>query len=160
MMGFRLIGCAGAAALMLVATAAHAVCEYRGVMGAQSTIAQEFEDSQWVVRVAVFGGDYHWSDEGESWTTYRLKVLQSYKGQSPAQITLFTMRDSGGFYLDGDNATPDLDHEYLLFLNPLALDRPPRDARQVNYSCGKSGRWDVVPAADRAELARLSSSPR
>lgn len=147
-------------ALMSLAAPAHAVCEYRGVMSAVSTVAQEFEDSQWVVRVSVVSGDYHWSNESESWTTYRLKVLQTYKGRPPAEVELFTTRDSGGFYIDGEGAVPDLDHEYLLFLVPSRQDLAPRGAQRVNYSCGKSGRWDDVSTADRVALARLSSTRR
>lgn len=139
---------------------ASALCIYHGKMNAKTTIRQEFADSRWVVQAKVTAADYHWADEGESWTIYHLQVLIRFKGDPPVNIELFTYRDSGGFYLD-KGVDPDLGGEYLLFLDPIspALHAPAaaHGATEVNYNCGQSKEWSQVTAADRSELARLSA---
>ena len=139
---------------------ASALCVYNGKMYAKTTMQQEFEDSRWVVQAKVIAADTHWSDEGESWTIYHLKVLTRFKGDPPVNIELFTYRDSGGFYLD-KGVDPDLGGEYLLFLDPISpASHAPAAAHvatEVNYNCGQSKEWSQVVAADRSELARLSA---
>jgi hypothetical protein len=156
----RMIGAAlvaSVAAVAAVATPARAFCEYDGVLYAKTTIAQEFRDSRYVVRARLLAADYHWSDEDESWTTYKVRILRYYKGAGPAKLKVFTYRNSGGFYLD-KGSNPDLEGEYLLFLHaPFSqLPKGARGAWDVNYSCGKSGTWAKVPASDRQTLERLS----
>ncbi len=80
-------------------------CMYKDQLYAKTTLSQEFADSRWVVRAKVLAADDHWSDEEESWTIYRLEVLTTFKGAPPPRISLFTYRDSGGFYLDQGGAT-------------------------------------------------------
>ncbi|GAA0735996.1 MULTISPECIES: hypothetical protein [Sphingomonas] len=139
---------------------ASALCIYRGADNAKTTIAQEFRDSRWVVRAHVVSVDYHWSDEDESWTLYRLKVVKSYKGNLTTRFTFFTERNSGGFYMDGNDGGPDLDRDYLLFLTPQAFGKgqpaSARGALWVNYNCGQSKVWNEVTAREAAELATLS----
>ncbi|QHD70612.1 hypothetical protein GS397_26220 (plasmid) [Sphingobium yanoikuyae] len=127
---------------------------------AKTSITREFHDSKWVVRAHVVSADYHWSDEGESWTLYRLKVVKSYKGNLQTRFTFFTERNSGGFYMDGAGGTPDFDRDYLLFLvsgGRSKADRPfAKDAPWVNYNCGQSKVWEEVTAHEAAELVALS----
>lgn len=104
--------------------------------------------------------DYHWSDEGESWTLYRLKVVQSFKGKLAGRFTFFTERNSGGFYMDGNGAVPDMDGDYLLFLMrlPRSTDPPAaRGALWVNYPCGQSKPWAEVSKVEQSQLRALSS---
>lgn len=143
----------------LAVTPAKALCIYNGVENARTTVAQEFKDARWVVRAHVISADYHWSDEGDAWTTYRLKVVETYKGHLPARFTFFTSRDSGGFYMDKTGADPDFDQDYLLFLVPYPYNRAnphvAKGALWVNYACGQSKGWSQVTAADKTELMRL-----
>src|SRR3954453_12459418 len=104
-----------AAVALIVGGPANALCSYHSVHDARTTLEQEFRDSRWVVRAHVTSADYHWSDEDESWTLYRLKVVHSFKGKLPNRFTFFSERNSGGFYMDGNDATPDMDGDYLLF---------------------------------------------
>ncbi len=108
-----------------------------------------------------FSADYHWSDEDESWTLYRLKVVQSFKGNLPQRFTFFTMRNSGGFYMDGKGGAPDPDGDYLLFLTPRPWPRtdPPaaKGALWVNYNCGQSKPWSQVTRKEVAQLRALSA---
>ena len=67
--------CIAAIAVALSVASAKAVCTYHGKMYAKTTLAQEFADSQWVVRVRVVAADDHWSDEEDSWTIYHLQVV-------------------------------------------------------------------------------------
>lgn len=128
---------------------------------------QEFRDSRWVVRARVTSADDHWSDEEESWTLYRLTVVQSFKGKLPRHFTFFTERNSGGFYMDRPwVALPkghDIGGEYLLFLNPLPhyRGRPAVSAGAtfVNYSCGQSRPWSEVSGSSRRLLERLATRP-
>lgn len=149
-----------AAVALVAARPADALCIYNGVDNAKTTLEQEFHDSQWVVRARVTSADYHWSDEGESWTLYRLKVVQSFKGKLPNNFTFFTERNSGGFYMDGNGATPDLDGDYLLFLTrfPRPTDPPAaRGAFWVNYNCGQSKPWAQASKDDLRRLRLLST---
>jgi hypothetical protein len=149
-----------AAVALLSAGPANALCIYHGVDNAKTTLEQEFRDSRWVVRAHVTSADYHWSDEDESWTLYRLKVVQSFKGKLPNNFTFFTERNSGGFYMDGNDATPDLNGDYLLFLArfPRSTDPPAaRGALWVNYNCGQSKAWARVSKDELRRLRLLSS---
>lgn len=149
-----------ASLLITVSVPASALCSYNRVDDAKTSIAREFHDSKWVVRAHVMSADYHWSDEDESWTLYRLKVVKSYKGKLRTRFTFFTERNSGGFYMDGASGTPDLDRDYLLFLVPGGRSKagPPfaKDALRVNYNCGQSKVWEEVTAHQAAELVALS----
>lgn len=160
-------------AALLLATApaspAVALCIYKGVDNATTTLSQEFRDSRWVVRARVlsaFDGVVEASspDAGMRFTVYRLAVVRAYKGRPAPRLTFFTQRNSGGFYMDRPwHRLPgghDVGGEYLLFLNP---DQPysgrPAAARNsvfVNYSCGQSRLWRDVPRSARRELAALA----
>lgn len=139
---------------------AEALCIYHGIDNAKTSLAQEFRDSQWVVRAHVVSADYHWSDEDESWVLYRLKVVTSYKGKLGSRFTFFTERNSGGFYMDSDGAGPDLDRDYLLFLVPNGRSNTgPASAKfalWVNYNCGQSKSWAEVTRQEAAHLLALS----
>lgn len=148
------------AGAVLAAGPAHALCLYHGIDNPRTTIAQEFHDARWVVRARVQSGDYHWLNEGDSWTLYRLTTIRSFKGRAPARFALFTYRDSGGFFMDAKGATPDFDQDYLLFLNPAGHRRgiPPaaRGALWVNYACGQSKPWSALSRADARRLQAMS----
>jgi hypothetical protein len=155
----RLAGLA-AALFAIPLSPAYALCIYRGVDNVRTTLDQEYRDSRWVVRARLVSADSRWSDEGESWTLYRLAVVRAYNGAPPRLFTLFTARDSGGFYMDRERGLPDLGGAYLLFLKPLPRRRgdPPaaRGAAFVNYNCGQSGPWARVTPAERERLDALS----
>ncbi|MDG5493741.1 hypothetical protein [Niveispirillum sp. BGYR6] len=142
---------------------AHAFCLYHGVFSAKTTIAQEFADSKWVVRARVIAADYHWSDEDDSWTLYKLETVESFKGKLPAKFTFFTYRDSGGFYMDAEGGTPDLAGEYLLFLIPRPWPKTDpsaaKNALWVNYNCGQSKAWPKVTPEEVAQLRALRTQP-
>lgn len=133
---------------------AAAFCSYRGEMYAKTTVAQERRDAKWVVKARIVSADYHWADVGASWTVYQLRVVTRFKGPPGRIVRLFTYRDSGGFYLDGNNASPGLGTDYLLFLVPSTqtLPRGIGTVTQVNYACGQSRRWSELSRADRAAL--------
>ncbi|MFN3668176.1 MAG: hypothetical protein ACK4VY_02635 [Brevundimonas sp.] len=157
-----------AAALTLTApSGAHAWCEYRGQLDARTTIAREFADSPWVVRARVVSATDNWTDgslgaDEEPWTLYRVRVVERFKGEPPAEVSVLTFRDSGGFYMDRGARAPDIGGEYLLFLQPTRdspwLPDAARGGTVVNYSCGRSMRWAETSAADRGELARLAGA--
>jgi hypothetical protein len=132
---------------------AQALCVYKGRLDARTTAAQEFADSLWVVRAKLIAADDYWSDKAASWTTYHLRVLETFKGVLPSNIDLFTDRDSGGFYLD-KGVQHDIGGEYLLYLNATTeeVPVPARGATLVNYACGQSKAWRDVSPADRQEL--------
>ncbi len=140
---------------------AHALCIYKQEFSAKTTLAQEFRDSRWVVRAEVISARQWRPRDGEAGTTYRLRVVRSYKGRLPTDFVFFTERNSGGFYLDR-GAEPDIGGQYLLFLvpNPRPAIGPAeaRNAVWVNYSCGQSKPWAAVPATERRTLQRLSSA--
>lgn len=144
-------------ALLTSTTPAHALCVYDDKMYAKTTLAQEFRDSKWVVKAKVEAADYHWANYGPSWTIYSIRVLTRFKGPAVRNLRLFTFRDSGGFYLD-KGTDPDLDSDYLLFLDPpmQTLPRRVKNVVQVNYACGQSKPWSEVTASDQRELTRLA----
>lgn len=160
-MWLRSLICLGLAVVWVAP--ARALCTYHGVDNATTTIDQEFTDSRWVVRARVTSADYHWSDEDESWTLYRLKVVQSFKGDLSPEFTFFTERNTGGFYMDDVGGAPDLDGDYLLFLTsrPRPRTDPPaaQAALSVNYGCGRSKAWSQVTRQDAARLRALSVTP-
>lgn len=96
----KLAAAATFVAALLTAPSARALCIYNGEDNAKTTLAQEFEDSTWVVRAKVLAARDHFSDEEDSWTLYGVEVLQSFKGRPPKMLPVFTFRDSGGFYMD------------------------------------------------------------
>jgi len=137
---------------------AQAHCEYRGELNAHTTLAQEFENARQVVRVRVLSSKSSWPDNGrdEPSSLYEVEVLEALKGALTRRLTLFTFRNSSGFYMDRGSA-PDIGGEYLLFLDPASAWMPAaaRGAAIVHYSCGQSRRWDEVDSAAREELQRL-----
>lgn len=145
-------------ALSALGSSAHALCIYKGELYAQTTVRQEFGDSQWVVKAKVLSATNHFVEGGEPWTEYQLEVQHAYKGDPPQRLRFFTYRNSGGFYLDRGQEH-DIGGEYLLFLNPRpASPHDPAAARgtvSVNYSCGVSGSWSSLSATSRRELLRL-----
>jgi hypothetical protein len=150
-------------ATLIAGTPAHALCFYAkadfyaGKARSYTTIPQEFRDSKWVVKARVETADYHWANSGDSWTVYGVRVLTRFKGPPSHVLRLFTFRDSGGFYLD-NGTSPDLNSDYLLFLDPPSQ-TPPRGVRnvvEVNFSCGQSRAWSQVTATDQRLLSRLS----
>lgn len=146
-------------ALSALGSSAHALCEYNGELDAWTTVRQEFQDSRWVVRARVLTATEHFIEGEEPWTEYQLEVQHAYKGSPPGRLRFFTLRNSGGFYLDRGREH-DLGGEYLLFLNPtIRSPEIPAAASgtvSVNYSCGVSGPWNSVTTASRADLVRLS----
>ena len=160
LMPIRILTSLGLAALST--SPAQALCIYNGVDNVETTIEQEFRDSPWVVRAHVVSVDYHWSDKDESWAFYRLKVVERFKGDLSERFTFFTMRNSGGFYMDADGGGPDLDGDYLLFLTPRPWPRydPPiaKGALWVNYNCGQSKAWSKVTQDEHAQLRELSAT--
>lgn len=138
---------------------ASALCIYKDKMNAKTTVNEEFRDSKWVIKARVVDADYHWSDDNPSWTLYRLAVVKSFKDQPPDQLTMFTFRDSGGFFLD-KGMSPDLGGEYLLFLAPISINSDvPKLAyhsTEVNYSCGQSKPWAEVSPSEKEELFKLA----
>jgi hypothetical protein len=145
-------------ALSALGSSAHALCVYKGELNAQTTVSQEFRDSQWVVKAKVLSATDHFIEDEEPWTEYQLEVQHAYKGDPPRRLRFFTFRNSGGFYLDRGGGH-DVGGEYLLFLNPTTNTREiPMAARgtvSVNYSCGASGLWSSVTAEAWADLLRL-----
>lgn len=159
-----------AALLLAPATRAEALCSYRGVDNARTTLRQEYADARWVVRARVMSAtdgevEAGKPDAGMRYTVYRLEVVRAYKGDPPQQIRFFTMRSSAGFYMDRPWVPlpqgHDIGGEYLLFLNPIPAysgqPRAERGAAFVNYSCGQSRPWSEVSAGSRRLLTSLSS---
>lgn len=156
--------------MMFVPARADALCLYRGVDNARTTIRQEYVDALWVVRARVISandGEFEAGspDAGMRWTLYRLHVVHAYKGRPPQRFTFFTGRNSGGFYMDRPwvplPSGHDIGGEYLLFLvpDPRRRTNPPaaRLAMWVNYNCGQSKPWAEVT---RAEVRRLETLSR
>jgi hypothetical protein len=136
-------------------SSAYGFCFYKGQLYAKTTLGQEFQDSKWVVRAKVISSmDRKWS-----WTLYRLRTIEAFKGHPPRYISYFTERNSGGFYLDV-GAKHDVGGEYLLFLDPLshgfALPPAGNGATVINYNCGQSGPWAAIGQLERERLDRLS----
>jgi len=139
---------------------AQALCLYKGVFSAKTTIAQEFADSRWVVRARVTAQTDSWADaridDEAPWTLYRVEILEAFKGNPPAAMKVFTMRDSGGFYLEPRPGEPDHYVDYLLFPipKPHYLGDPAEAAGTaiVNYSCGMSKPWNELTSEDIAAL--------
>lgn len=147
-----------------LASPAAALCVYKGELYATTTVAQEFADARWVVRARVLSAQSDLSGEVAPWTVYRLEVVQAFKGAPARELTMFTWRDSGGFYMDRGAAGPDIGGEYLLFLNPLQADpdqpQAARGATAANYSCGRSGLWREVSRAEQMRLWSLANRSR
>jgi hypothetical protein len=145
--------------LSAFASSAHALCSYKGELYARTTVSQEFRDSRWVIKAKVLAATEHFVEGEEPWTEYQLEVQHAYKGSPPSRLRFFTLRNSGGFYLDRGREH-DLGGEYLLFLNPTTnspgIPAAASGTFSVNYSCGASGAWSSVTTASREELIRLS----
>ncbi len=148
---------------------AKALCIYNGELYAKTTMAQEFADSRWVVRARVVSETNSWTDaridDEAPWTTYRIEVLEAFKGDPPRTMTVFTWNDSGGFYLGPKNGEPrNLYAEYLLFLNPTKrfTDAPPEASgtAMVNYNCGQSKPWILLTAEDVQAFTEARSQAR
>jgi hypothetical protein len=161
----------GFAAVTSVASPVLAICDYKGVLNARTSIRQEFADSKWVVRARVLSardGVFRPNTEDETlWTTYTLRVVHAYKGIPPNTLKFFTERNSGGFYMDRPwvslPAGHDVGGEYLLFLTPNPLAKAYAVAKNsvfVNYTCGQSRPWREVPKSSRQLLERLSKHHR
>ncbi|HEV2748469.1 MAG TPA: hypothetical protein VGW34_14380 [Allosphingosinicella sp.] len=153
------------ALLLVIAAPARALCIYEGVDHARTTIEQEFADSRWVVRARVVSRIDHRRENDEPWTLYRLQIVQAFKGSPPPRITYFTLRNSGGFYLDrpwfGRDSRSDVGTEWLLFLNPYTLNYPAAEgATEVNYNCGQSKRWEEATLLERQRLQQLAARRR
>jgi hypothetical protein len=151
-----------AASLSLIAApSAQALCVYQGTLYARTTLQQEFVDSPWVVRARVVSAvQGETTEEHDPWTVYRLEIVSAFKGDPPRQISVFTERNSGGFYMDRGGEGPDIGQDYLLFLQPLDMRGRPaaaRDAWRTNYSCGQSRPWREVDEAAQAQLQALTT---
>ena len=145
--------------VLLLAAPANALCIYRGVDNAHSTVSQEFADAQWVVRARVVSAQRGEGQDGP-WISYRLKPIESFKGQLTGEFDFFSYRNSGGFYMDRALQGPDIGGDYILFLRPRQFNEGDpvraRSATFVTYNCGRSGPWTEMPGSDRQELRRLS----
>jgi hypothetical protein len=132
------------------ATSAHALCVHAGKLGAETSLAEEYRESRWVVKARVVSAEDHWSTTSDSWTIYRLQVLAVFKGRTGQRLSLFTRRDSGGFYLD-KGAEHDIGGAYILFLVPASSADAPtrfRGMPVVNYACGQSKPWPMVSKSE------------
>jgi hypothetical protein len=139
------------------ATSAQALCVHAGKLGAETSLAEEYREARWVVKARVFSAEDHWSTASDSWTTYRLHVLAVFKGRTGQRLSLFSRRDSGGFYLD-KGAEHDIGGDYLLFLVPASsADAPARFMGMpvVNYACGQSKPWQKVSKSEPIALERF-----
>lgn len=152
-----------AIAALAGASPAAGFCMYKGELYAKTTLEREFADARYLVRARVLSAVNVSSDEGDSWVLYRLSAQDVFKGAPPTAFSLFSFRDSGGFYLDGD-AGPDLGGEYLLFLKrfepTVALPSEAKGALDVNYGCGQSRLWSEVGPAARRSLSILQARAR
>jgi hypothetical protein len=160
----RLAARIAALVALMAAVPASAFCEYRGQLYARTTIQQEYGDARWVVRARLLSVTDFFEDRYFPGTLYRLQVLETFKGNPPRNISLYTHRSSGGFYIYGRPDEP-IGAEWLLFLNPgrwAAAENPPaaRGATSVNYSCGQSRLWSAVQNSDRELLRRVSRTVR
>jgi len=160
-----------AATPAILPSPAAAICYYNGKFDVRTTIPQEFADSKWVVRIRVLSakdGIFRaGTDEETSWTTYKIRVIRSYKDKAPKELTFFTERNSGGFYMDRPwlklPAGHDVGGEYLLFLNPNAwsgTNAAPKSSVFVNYPCGQSKAWREMSPWSRRLLDNLSNNHR
>jgi hypothetical protein len=158
-----IIAAAAATALIMSAPSAWALCAYGPTLYAKTTLAQEFGDSELVIRGRVLSAADVRGHPNDEWgTLYRVRVNDTFKGASHTQVRDFTLRNSGGFYLD-----PGAD--YLLFLDRLPRRMWPRTAAapdlgpalvKVNYNCGQSRLWSEVSTGDRKALRRLALRSR
>lgn len=147
---------------------AQALCLYKGELYAKTTTAQEFADSQWVVRARLVSAADHYPDDASNdpddgpWVIYTIQVEETFKGQPAPTLTLYSERNSGGFYLERPWTGAHPGDEFLLFLNPIdQVERRPDAAAgstMVNYSCGQSKPWSELTAEERQALTTLSHS--
>ena len=145
--------------VLLLAAPAQALCIYRGVDNAQSTVGQEFADAQWVVKARVISAERGEGPDGP-WVSYRLRVVESFKGRLVGEFDFFSYRNSGSFYLDRPWQGPDIGGDYILFLVPYGSNAGDpaiaRHATFVTYNCGRSGPWADISFPEWQELQRLS----
>jgi hypothetical protein len=147
-----------AAVVALAPVEANAVCIHNGKFYAKTTLQQEYNEAQWVVRARVESARSHFGLP-MSWTLYHMRLIHAFKGTPQLHFGFYTRRDSGGFYMDGPNGAPDVGHDYLLFLNPaeLGAEDPAlaRGSLWVNYECGQSKAWREVTSRQRKQLKVL-----
>ncbi|NBB17647.1 hypothetical protein GVN21_19985 [Caulobacter sp. SLTY] len=170
MVGRAVVLCVALLAAVGAASRAEAVCIYRGVMYAQSTITGEFRESSLVIKGTVIENIEVRTDSEVRDFDYviaRIRVDGVFKGIAGREVLLISERNSGGFYVNEGE-------QYLLFFEPPApaswsrgvpreridplrsLPRP----RYINNGCGQSVRWSEVSAEKRRvldyEVARLA----
>lgn len=161
----RRLGClVFIAATLGLAMPAQAICIYRGVLYAKSTVTGEVRESSLVIKGTVIETyDIEPADpEGalDSYAVARIRVDEVFKGAAGREVFLISERNSGGFYVD-----PGV--QYLLFLGPPVragwsngydpeaiaevqlLPRP----RFINHSCGQSVPWAELGEPRRKVLA-------
>ena len=157
-MAWRRLAAIAVGSLSLIpATSAQALCIHAGKLYARTTLAQEYRESRWVIRARLISADDHPSVTRDAWTIYRLKVLAAFKGRPAPRMSVFTERNSGGFYLD-KGAAHDIGGEYLLFLRPASRDDAPANLGSipvVNYACGQSKPWADVSSRELIALRSL-----
>ena len=142
------------------ANSAQGFCQYRDTLYAETTLAEEYRDSHWVVRARVVSERFYGPDACVDCPgrLYELEVIETFKGALPRKFAFYTRQNSGGFYLEQGKAA--IGSEWLLFLNPGkwgATDpKAARAATWVNYSCGQSRRWREINREQRATLSRLA----
>lgn len=143
---------ATAVSVVFLATPAQAVCEYHGNLYAKTTVAQEFQDSELVVRAQVVSKHDYEDADGYA-VRYRLRLKEQFKGNATDVIWLDSRRDSGGFYLEGADGKLDRGVDRLLFLNAMPSTSGKTNSYfQLNYSCGQSKTWSEVSADERKYL--------
>ena len=155
--------CVAMTLAMGAATQAEAVCMYRGVLYAKSTITGEFRESSLVIKGTVIENyEVETTQEENAIDDYviaRIRVDAVMKGDVGREVLLISRRNSGGFYID-----PGV--QYLLFLDPpvragwskgyrrhqvAPLQTLPRP-RYVNNACGQSVPWAEVSPEKRKVL--------
>jgi hypothetical protein len=145
---------------------AQALCIYKGELTAKTTLAQEYADSHWVVRAKLVDAENHYPAEDSNdpdaspWVLYTVQIEETFKGNPTPTLTLFSQRNSGGFYLERPWTGAHPGDEFLLFLNPMGQDNSvPAGATGstiVNYSCGQSKTWGEVDAVEGALLEAMA----
>ena len=158
-MGIRLPVLLAAISWLSAPTTAQALCEYRGQLYAKTTLAQEFDNSRWVVRARVTRERTYRDCADCPGRLYDLEVVIRYKGDLPHKFTYYTPQNSGAFYLDQGQAA--IGTEWLLFLNAgqwgVSDSAAARLATRINYNCGQSAEWRTINARERARLSGLAS---
>lgn len=149
--------------ILPLATSTQALCSYKDVLYAKTTVEEEFHDSKWVAKIKVQSALNSPEDQDAPWVLYHLKVLTSFKGTPAHVVKFYTERNSGAFYFDRPWAGANIGGEYLVFLNPNPPGRENPSVATgtvfVNYACGQSKPWKEVSAAELKTLKRLAAKP-